>query len=436
MIRVNPCKSVAELLAVVLLFGALAHADTLTGKVTNATQGKPAAGDDVVLLNLSQGMSEADRTKTDAQGQFKFDIKDPGVPHLVRVNHQGVNYFPEGGPIRPGMTTVEIKVYDAAKKLDGVSTTVQVMRLQSDGSTLQVLSLYAVNNASKPPRALMNDRPYEITLPEGAQIDQSVAQSAGGMPINNAPVPAEKGKFYFVFPLRPGETRFEVAYHIPYTGEADIHPSVEGNLQHFAVLLPKSMQFTQKVEGTYSPMNDDKGQTNIQVATGVTPQKDVSFRVSGTGMLPDEDTAANGGGGEQPSSAGAEQDTQAGRPGGGLGTPEGTPDPLHKYRFGILAGCGALLAMGAFWVVSRNNGQPALAASAGGSESIPIQAAPLPANAAAQVSRSALLLEALKEELFQLEVERQQGRITPEDYAKAKAALDETLRRAVSRTTA
>ena len=48
--------------------------------------------------------------------------------------------------------------------------------------------------------------------------------------------------------------------------------------------------------------------------------------------------------------------------------------------------------------------------------------------------RSALLLEALKEEIFQLEVEHKQGRISQQEYEKAKAALDQTLERAVKRT--
>jgi hypothetical protein len=47
--------------------------------------------------------------------------------------------------------------------------------------------------------------------------------------------------------------------------------------------------------------------------------------------------------------------------------------------------------------------------------------------------RNALLLEAMKEELFQLEIDRQQGKISPEEYGKAKAALDETIRRALAR---
>ncbi len=44
-----------------------------------------------------------------------------------------------------------------------------------------------------------------------------------------------------------------------------------------------------------------------------------------------------------------------------------------------------------------------------------------------------MILEALKEELFQLEVELQQGSISQADYQKAKAALDQTLQRALAR---
>jgi hypothetical protein len=44
-----------------------------------------------------------------------------------------------------------------------------------------------------------------------------------------------------------------------------------------------------------------------------------------------------------------------------------------------------------------------------------------------------MLLDALKEEMFQLELERRQGKVTPEEYEKAKAALDQTLDRALKR---
>ena len=47
--------------------------------------------------------------------------------------------------------------------------------------------------------------------------------------------------------------------------------------------------------------------------------------------------------------------------------------------------------------------------------------------------RSGLLLEALKEELFQLEVEHKQGSISQQEYERARAALDQTLERALKR---
>lgn len=406
------------------LLAAAAAAETVTGTVKNMTTGKPAAGDDVVLLTLSQGMNETGRTKTDAQGRFSLDVPDSGTPHMVRVNHQGVNYFPAGGPMMPGAGSkgVEIQVYDAAKSLADVSTTIQVMRVQSDGSNLQVVELIAVTNNSKPPRALANDRPYEFYLPEGAQVDGADAQAPGGMPVSTAPVPDKDGKYYFVFPLRPGETRFQVGYHLPYSGQATLTPKVTGSMQHFAVILPKSMQFQPKAEGTYSPMNDQSGQGNIQVATDVAPGKDLSFQVSGTGMLQDEQQGA--------STGAAATAAPQGRPGGGLGTPEGTPDPLQKYRWPILAGLAVALAVAGGYIASR----PKPVATAGPIQPVAAKPAAVSVSAPANgANRSAALLDALKEELFQLEMDRQQGKVSESEYAQAKTGLDQALRRAVSR---
>jgi hypothetical protein len=45
-------------------------------------------------------------------------------------------------------------------------------------------------------------------------------------------------------------------------------------------------------------------------------------------------------------------------------------------------------------------------------------------------------VDVLKEELFQLEVDRAQGSISPEEYAATKQALDLTLQRTVAKTAA
>jgi hypothetical protein len=98
----------------VLSLSAIASAQTLSGTVKNATSGKPAAGDDVILLKLGQGMEEGGRTKSDSQGKFSFKLDDGGTPHLVRVVHQGVTYHRMAPP---GTDSVNIDIYDVAKKV-------------------------------------------------------------------------------------------------------------------------------------------------------------------------------------------------------------------------------------------------------------------------------------------------------------------------------
>jgi hypothetical protein len=411
-----------------------ASAQTLTGTVTNGTTKKPAAGDDVVLLSLSQGMEESGRTQTDAKGNFSLKLDDATSPHLVRVIHQSVTYHRMAPP---GTTSIEVQVYDVSKKVEGISVTADVMRFQAQGSELQGIRLFAVNNASDPPRTQMSDQSFEFYLPDGAQVDQSMAMTAGGQPISSAPVPQkQKGRYAFIFPLRPGETQFQVSYHMAYSGEASFDPKTLYGAQHFVVVLPKTMQFSAGPGANFQSMQDPRqADSVVQVASNTTPGQALAFKISGTGTISEaqEDTQSGGspvGGaqtsGAQPSGAVAGRDS---RPGGGLGPPIDAPDPLEKYRWYILGGFAIVLAAGAIYIATRSKTAtiPDFDQTDAELVEIPRIARPKPAD------RTALLLEALKEEIFQLEVEHKQGRITQQEYEKAKAALDQTLERAVNR---
>jgi hypothetical protein len=420
-----------------LLFGIFlvgsAYAQNLTGTVTNGTTNKPAAGDDVVLLSLGQGMQESGRTTADAQGKFSLKLDDATGPHLVRVIHQGVTYHRMAPP---GTTSVEVEVFDVAKKVEGVSVTADVMRFQAQGNELQGIRLFAVNNSSEPPRTQMSDQSFEFYLPEGAQVDQSMAMTAGGQPVNSAPVPQKQKNLYaFLFPLRPGETQFQVSYHMPYNGDASFDPKLMYGAKHFVVVLPKSMQFTAPPAAGFQVMNDPRqGDANIQVASDTTVGQALAFKISGTGTMSDEPEETKGAGtpvggpqttGAPPGGAIAGRDS---RPGGGLGPPIDAPDPLQKYRWYILGGFGIVLAAGAIYIASRSKAASDLVPTDVDLTELPRAAQPQPAG------RTALLLEALKEEIFALEIEHKQGRISQQEYEKAKAALDQTLERAVKRT--
>ncbi|HLW89046.1 MAG TPA: hypothetical protein VKR57_11180 [Terriglobales bacterium] len=410
------------IIVILLLLPALASAQTLTGTVTNGTTNKPSAGDDVVLLSLGNGMQEAGRTQADAKGNFSLKL-DAAGPHLIRVIHQGVTYHRMAPP---GTTSVEVQVFDVAKKVAGIGVTADVMRFQAQGNELAGVRLFAVNNASNPPRTQMNDQNFEFYLPEGAQIDQSMAETAGGQPLNSAPVPQkEKDRYAFIFPLRPGETQFQVSFHLPYSGQLSINPRAVYGAQHFVVMVPKSMQFTPGQGAPFVAMNDPRQpDATVQVVSNTTVGQPLDFSVSGTGTLGDagDDSAGT------PAPASGGPTARDSRPGGGLGPPIDAPDPLEKYRWYILGGFGVVLAAGAIFVVGRSRTTVPQFASAE-IEVVDLSAAAKPFTA----DRSTLLLDALKEELFQLEVEHKQGKISQPEYEKAKAALDQTLERALKR---
>jgi hypothetical protein len=296
-----------------LLLSNLAAAQTLTGTVKNATTGKPSAGDEVVLLSLGQGMEEAGRTKADAKGNFSFKLDGEG-PHLVRVIHQEVTYHRMAPP---GTTSVEVEVYDVSKKIDGIEVIADIMRFQASGGQLQIERTFAVQNNSKPPRTQMNEHNLEFYVPDGAKIEEGQAMTAGGQPVKSDPVPEgnnARNRYSFLFPLRPGETRFSVVYTMPYTGSVNIDPKLIYPVEHFVAIAPKSIEFAAASPEVYKatpfPGQPD---ANVEVASSIQPGQSTAFKLTGEGTLAAQP-------GEEGQGQGATAQNES-RPGGGLGPP-------------------------------------------------------------------------------------------------------------------
>jgi hypothetical protein len=429
----------------VLLLTTFAAAQTLTGTVKNSTTGKPAVGDEVVVFKLGQGMEEAGRTKTDAKGQFSFKLEDSQAPHLVRAIHQDVTYHRMAPP---GTTSVALEVYDVTKKVDGITVVADIMRVQAAQGQMAVTREFGVQNTSVPPRTQMSERNLEFYVPDGAHIidESATATTENGNPLKSAPVPeGEKNRYSFIFPLRPGLTRFEVTYQLPYSGSANLDPKSLYPLEHFVVMLPKAMQFTSAATSAgFKLINyPSEPEASVQVASNTTPGQNLAFKISGEGTLETgQDSSAQGSSEGQQSSAGAATGAQSNnRPGGGLGPPIDAPDPLQKYRWWILGGFAALLVIGGVYIASRQQSaarglkQQRTSPGVGMQEEDDYEPAEI---VAAHVSRAgarpiSMLMEGIKEELFQLEIERKQGEISQADYEKAKTALDQTLERALKR---
>ena len=401
----------AHCLTFLLLWTVAASAATITGTVTNGTTHTPAAGDAVVLIALDKSMQEIARTTTDAQGHFSIDSPDPGM-HLVRIDHQGAAYFQ---PAPPNTPNVNAQVYDVAAVVAGVTTVANVMRVETDGQGLRVTQSFFIKNDSAPPRTQFSKHSYDFYLPPEAQIEGSAAMAPGGMPVQSSPVPLEdKGHYAFLFPLRPGVTQFQLGYHLPYGGSLGFDQRFATVTDSFVVMMPKSMSFKPSGGGSFESLNETPGALTF-LARGGGPSHPFAFTVSGSGAMPRDTQAAesqssdNAGAPDQPGNAAA-NDT---RPGGGLGMPIDTPDPLAKYKWWILGAITLVFAVGAGLMLRR----PGDAAASG------VAAASTPAS----------LLGALKDELFTLETDHLQGRLSDAEYEQQKQALELVLRRALTR---
>ncbi len=418
-------------LALLLTASALAAAETITGTVTNKTTNKPAAGDEVVLIRLAQGMQEAERTKSDARGHFSLNVPDAGI-HLVRVTHDKANYF---RPAPPGTQSVDVDVFNAAAKVEGVTGEADVIRMQTDesGKTLKVVENFFLKNDSNPPRTQFSDRPFEFYLPAGAIIEGSAALGPGSMPVQASPVPlGDPNHYTFIFPLRPGETRFQVTYQLPYNGAATFTPRPTLPTDTIAVMMPKSMTFKGNASAGYTPVTEETT-AQTYVVRNAQPSQPLEFSIGGTGQLPRDTATTAGGAGESPAGAAANGSAASDtRPGGGLGNPidpNGTNDPWAKYKWWILGGLGLAMAAAAGFLLKKT---PATPVTGSNTHTGP---GPLVARFGHQPAAgdSASLLAVLKDELFQLETEKLQGHLAPAEYAEQKAALETVLRRALRR---
>src|SRR5208283_1908913 len=114
-------------------------AQTLTGTVTNGTTNKPAAGDEVILINLANGMDVGGSTKADSNGKFSFKLTGGPGPHLIRAIHQGVTYHRMAPP---GVNTADVNVYDVATKVAELGVTADVIRFQADSGSMQGVRLF------------------------------------------------------------------------------------------------------------------------------------------------------------------------------------------------------------------------------------------------------------------------------------------------------
>lgn len=187
------------------------------GTVMNATTSKPQASVLVTLVQPgAQGMQTLATVKSDAEGKFKIDKEIPPGPALLQAIYQGVLYtlvLPPGGPT----SGVHVKVYDSSAKPGIAKVSQHMILIEPSATSLDISETFLIENESTTTFQDSAKGSVQFYLPEVADGKVSVTINApGGMPIQRAAEKTkEKDVYKIEYPIKPGESRFDVSYSLP-----------------------------------------------------------------------------------------------------------------------------------------------------------------------------------------------------------------------------
>ena len=447
-------RSALACAVLIFAFAAAAAAGTVTGVIHNGTDGSLATGVDVILIQLQGGMQPVVNTKTDSKGAYKFDFPAIGQqPMLIRAVYHGVMFHQ---PLPPGRDNVDVTVYEPSADSKIVNVGSRVIVLQPNGSNLLVGEEYALQNASQPPKAFFNEKgDFAFQLPQGAQMGQVSSWGPSGMPVVQGTMDKGKGKYAIAYAFQPGDNGVRFSYQLPYpSNHADLRLTSDYSVGRVMLVAPPSVQV--KSDG-FTAAGTEQG---FNLYTRDTVPAGLPFDVSVSGTAPPPQASQN-------DQQGNDQDPAVNSRANE--TIQALPNRLDSLRWIIIGGFAALVVIGVLLLWR----QPALATAAGvGDLSVPAPPAQgprkrklppppqyaqerrvsgTPASPMARAAVSAPVasvavadpaiagvesevqnsLDTLKDKLFRLELRRQAGTITEEDYASERARTEAILRELV-----
>jgi hypothetical protein len=262
----------------------------VSGTVVNQTTGQPQAGATVTLYKIGQAGPEAmTSVKSAAGGKFEMPDTVQGGPHLLQTAFSGVTYNKMLPPGRP-TTDLSVDVFNTSPKPDQTRVTTHMILLEPNGMKLQVNESIIWRNEGKTAYYDEKNGTMRFFLPPGsggkARVNCTAPQ---GMPIERPAVKTKIEGIYTVdFPVKPGETRFDILYEIPMTGPGSFTTKVVHGGGPVRLVAPSGVT----LEGDKIKLlgNEPSTQAGVYELIGT----DATVGVTGTGSLrgPEGETSA------------------------------------------------------------------------------------------------------------------------------------------------
>jgi len=398
-----------------LLAASASLAGTVHGSVVNRTTGKPIPNTDVDLLSPTQGMTLLASVKTDAQGQFTATNDAIGAgPVLVRATYQGVGF---NAFLPPGRPQVDVEVFDVTKDPKSIFPASHVIIFQPRDGKLIGAEEYNVKNDSNPPVAYFRtEGNFEFAIPDKAVLKGVSATGSLGMDVPQASIDKGKGLYAIAYAFHPGETNIRLSYELPYPGNsASLKlPAVYAGMRMLLVAPPG---VTLTGDGI-TAAGQEQGM-NVYLHEAIVAKGALTVSISGVGSP----QAAEAAGGQPPQQEGNSR-TQGQQV-------DLAPPRIDDYKWPLLFGLVAIFALGAI-LLSRK--QVVMVPAADSTDAAPPKSKKAAKAAQQQAGVDAVKesvnanLDSLKEEVFRLELRKQAGTISEEDYAREKSRVDNLLR--------
>jgi hypothetical protein len=201
----------------ILLLAALPAFAQIDGTVINQSTGKPQAGATVGVYTMGNrnGLELVDQAKSDAQGKFTVSKNLPGML-LLRTAFGGITYNHRLSPADP-RTGLNIEVFDVSKQPGAAKVSKHMVLFEPSGGQIAVSETYLMTNTGKSAWYDPDGGTLRIFAPANASKPDVKATAPGGAPIGAAVIKTATPDVYTVdFAVKPGDTRFDVTYTMPY----------------------------------------------------------------------------------------------------------------------------------------------------------------------------------------------------------------------------
>lgn len=309
--------------------------EKVSGYLENGTHGAAGSADRVQLVRLGRGM-EVVQSLENVSGAFEMELPTSSEQgnYLIQAV-KGEAIYSER--VSPGQTSLSITVYDLDDSLE-IQATIGSLALYAYEESIDIGVFYNLDNLGEPPKTLENSAgTFSFPLIEGYR-ELEASTRRGEMPLRQN-LEIGNGRATIGYPLKPGRTQLMVR---------SIHNYDAGSENSFTLPLLASQDFMHVLvlpsrlsiegEGLEFISKDERDDVALFQWRRQPDQTELTITMRGK---PAPQRGQTGNNASASDSRGSNMKI------------EDRPNPLHPYRWYIIAGV-LLIFSGFSWLGYRN----------------------------------------------------------------------------------